>query len=294
MIDRICAQLSEQVDDLHIQRIVKAEKMYLISLSDKYGNNMDMPPLGFDIESGKEVYVDNDFDSSGINCIIPEAYSTYRNIVYFQLCENTPDSIVNELGPYGIDYVINAVFSEYISDITISQLYAVCNYMIFSIAFSCTTEEKSKFMLLMNNDTITSFIRMNNSEKLKYVGEYYYMPDYIEKVDELSNELLLLAKDKKAGKTISREDSGIMIENIRKSINEAYEKLDEEKNPICDIHILKNHLSTISSYSEIESNYCSELSDVITERMKEIDDTIGFSSRSTFVGNDVKFGNNGE
>lgn len=294
MIDRICAQLKEQVDDLHIQRIVKTEKMYLISLSDKYGNNMDISPLGFDIESGKEVYVDYDFNSSGINCIIPEEYSTYRNIVYFQLCENTPDYIVNELGPYGIDYAINAVFSEYISDISISQLYAVCNYVIFLIAFSCTMEEKSKFMLLMNNDAITSFLRMNTSEKLEYVGEHYYVPDYIKKVDVLSNELLLLAKDKKTGKTISREDSDIMIENIRKAIDEAYEKLDTEKNPICDICFLKNHLSTISSYSEIESNYCSELSDVTTERMEQIDATIGFTSRPTFVGNDVKFGNNAE
>lgn len=294
MIDKICAQLSEQVDDLHIQRIVKTEKMYLISLSDKYGNDMDMSPLGFDIESGKEVYVDYDFDSSGVNCIIPEAYSTYRNIVHFQLCENTPDSIVNELGPYGVDYAINTVFSEYISDISISQLYAVCNYMIHLIAFSCTMEEKSKFMLLMNNDIITSFIRMNNSEKLKYIDDYYYMPDYIEKVDELSNELLLLAKAKKAGETILREDSGAIIEKIRMAVNEAYEKLDREKNPICDIQILRNHLDVISAYSETESNYCNELSDDTTERMKGIDEDIWFSSRTAFLENDVKFGNGEE
>lgn len=63
----------------------------------------------------------------------------------------------------------------------------------------------------MNNDIITSFIRMDNSEKLKYVEDYYYMPDYVEKVDKLSNELLLLAKEKKAGKTIAREDSCVII-----------------------------------------------------------------------------------
>lgn len=296
MIDRICAQLSEQANDLRIQRIVKTEEMYLVWLSDKYGNDMDMLPLGFDIESGKEVYVDYDFDSSGVNCTIPEAYRTYRNIVCSQLDANTPDSIVNELGPYGIDYAINAVFSEYayVSDISISQLYAVCNYMIHSIVFSCTAEEKSSFRLLMKNDMITSFIEMNTFEKLKYVDSYYYTPDYVEKVNDLSNELLLLAKDKKAGKTISREDSDALIENIRKAVNEAYAKLDGEPNPICDIHILKNRLNTISSYSEIESNYCSGLSDAITERMKEKDEAIGFSSRPIFTGNDVKFGTSGE
>ena len=172
MIDRICAQLREQGDDLRIQGIVKTEKMYLVTLSDKYGNNMDMSPLGFDIESGKEVYVEYDFDSSGINCIVPEAYRTYRDIVYSQLCENTPDHIVNELGPYGISYAINVVFLEYISDISISQLYDICNYMIFLIAFSCTMEEKSSFMLLMANDAIKSFLRMPNSEKLKHVVEW--------------------------------------------------------------------------------------------------------------------------
>lgn len=79
---------------------------------------------------------------------------------------------MNELGPYGISYAINAVFSEYISDISISQLYDICNYMIFLIAFSCTMEEKSSFMLLMANDAITSFLRMPNSEKLKHVVEW--------------------------------------------------------------------------------------------------------------------------
>ena len=146
----------------------------------------------------------------------------------------------------------------------------------------------------MNNDIITSFIRMNNSEKLKYIDDYYYMPDYIEKVDELSNELLLLAKAKKAGETILREDSGAIIEKIRMAVNEAYEKLDREKNPICDIQILRNHLDVISAYSETESNYCNELSDDTTERMKGIDEDIWFSSRTAFLENDVKFGNGEE
>lgn len=294
MIDRICAQLSEEANELYIQRIIKTEKMYLISLSDRYGNDMDILPLGFDIVSGKEVYVEYDFDSSGVNCRVPEAYSTYRNIVYFELCKNTPDSIVIELGPHGINYAINVLFTEYISNISISQLYAVCNYMVHLIAFLCNEEEKSKAMFLMKNDIIISFIKMDIPEKLKYVENYYYIPDYIKKVDELSNQLLLLAKEKEAGKTISKKDSCVIIENIKSAVDEAYERLDQENNPICDMQILRNHLELIRTYSETESNYCNELSNDITERMKGIDGAIGFSSRSAFIGNDVKFGNGGE
>lgn len=294
MLENICAQLNKKIDMLYIQRIIKNEKMYLIFLSDKYGNDMDMLPLGFDSENGLEVPIDYDYDASGVNCSIPEQYNTYRNIVYDRLVESVPNAIVDDLGPYGISYAVNAIYTEYISEISISQLYAICNYMIHTIALICNEEEKTNFMSLLNNDIVSSFIRMDSSEKIAVIDGYYYVPDYLKMVFELSNELLSLAIEKKSGKAIDSEYCSELIENTKNSINDAFEKIKMEKDPMCDIDKIKALLDEVKADSEIESRYCSGLSEDITDRMKEFTEQFGFGDRQSFIGTNIKFGDEEE
>lgn len=268
MVEEICDKLGQSIDNLFIQRITKNEEMFLISLSDKYGNDMDMLPLGFDSETGNEVVVDYDYDYSGVDYTIPDKYKTYRNIIYDRLMEETPESIIDELGQYGISYPINALYTEYISDLSISELYAVCNYMVYTIAMFCNDEEKAKFISLLNNDMISSFIRMPNSEKLLVAKDYYYIPKYINNVLTLSNKLLVLAMNKKAGKEINTACCMSLKEKILSLITDAKEKLLKETDCICNIKALKGLLGGIKSNIEIEFMYCLGLSDEISERMK--------------------------
>ncbi|NMB95639.1 MAG: hypothetical protein GYA02_03375 [Clostridiaceae bacterium] len=294
MIDKICLQLSESIDDLYIQKIIKTDKMYLVSLSDKYGNDMDMLPLGFDCVNGMEVHVDYDFDSSGIYCDIPEQYDTYRNIVFRRLSEYVSEDVINDLGPYGIVYAINAIYTEYVSNVSISQLFAICNYLIHTIALVCDNNEKTKFMLLLSNDTIGGFIRMAKEDKLLLVDEYYFIPEYLQETISLSDELLYLAKEKYKGNIIDENQCHLLIEKIKRSIDDSREKLSIENDLAYDSEKMETLLNSIISNFEIEFKYCIDISTDISERMRETVEDISFGNRGSFTSHRVTFGNEEE
>lgn len=179
MINKICTKLSKSIGDLYIQSIIKTEEIYLITLSDKYGNDMDTLPLGFSCVDGHEVAVDFDCNTSGADWAIPDKYTTYRNVVCERLVQNMPDDVVEALGPHGIHYVVNALYTEYVADISIDELYAICSYLIYVIAATCSKEEKENIGCLLTNDAVRSFLEMNNSEKLNTVNNFYYAIFYL-------------------------------------------------------------------------------------------------------------------
>lgn len=269
MLDQICKRLEEEIKELYIQRITRNEGSVLIYLSDKYGNDMDMLPLCFDVLSGEEVSIDIDFDASGENVQIPKQYVTYRSRVYDRLMVYTPSFILQELGPYGINFPINSLFTQYIDGVELSQLFAICNYLTNSISLVCNDEEKKSFAKLLENEAICSFIILPNDEKLYIANEYYYQPEYIKEVISASNELL--------NEAIKRVNSGVVDgvaiqkikDNVLDKLSLAQRKLLDEKDEMCNMAVLKNGLESLMDDIELEIHYCDGTTENISNRMKK-------------------------
>lgn len=278
MIEQICEKLNKEVDKLFIQRITKNNKCIYVYLSDQYGNNAAMPPLGFDLKSGEEIFVDYNYDYLGMDCEIPDQYNTYRNMVYDKLEKTVPSELADELEPYGVVYPINAIFTEYICDVEVSQLYAICNYLLNAIVVFCNNEEKEKFSQLMNNELIRSYIRLPIEEKLKIVDDCYFMPEYIEKIFTISDELLEMAVNKQAGGSIDPESYREIKEKLKSAIENGKEELPRETDPFCNMEIIGGKLERLIADVEQEFSYCENRSDMVSERMKEEE-----SSRSFFT-----------
>ncbi len=288
MIELICKELSKQIKDLHIQRITQNDESILIYLSDLYGNNLDMLPLCFD-KNGNEMNIDIDYDPSGVDLDIPEKYDTFRNRVYDRLVEVTSPEIINNLGPYGISFPLNALYTEYIDDLELSQLFAICNYLVNMISLTCSEQEKSKFVELLKNEVIDNFIKSSNVEKLDIVTNYYFVPNYIQNVIMLSQEILDMAMNKSYGKHIDLEQYHRIKSQIKDEIIEARKLLSCETDEMCNVGFLGKSIDELEREVGIELSYCEEVSSVSSKRMKEKNERATDGTEKMFGIKDVKF-----
>lgn len=279
MVEQICKKIAEN-RDLYIQKITgDCERVY-IYVSDKYGNDMDSMPLAYSIEDGKESFLEDEFEAYyGIPCDVPDEYRTYKSLVQSKLEDTVPSNIMDALGNYGLNFPINAIYIRGVSDVTLSQLYAFCNYLINIIAFSCNSDEKSDFGLLLQNTHISDFIRLSNEEKLELVTDYFYIPTYMHTLQEHSMKLFELVEQKKHGNDINMEAYRYIKGDLLGRLRLCKDRVSCDGDLFCDTDILSKKLHDLENNIEQEFSYCEGLNSEVSDRVKQSEES-GFKKHS--------------
>lgn len=242
-------KLSKNVPNLYIQRLTKNGNELSVYASDKYGNDFDMPPICIDINTGKELHMGFNFDASGINCEIPTEYTTYRSRVYDRIVSNIGDGVLDSLGEWGISIPINLIYHEPIADMTLSQIYAVCNYMVHVVALLYSDDERSSFIKLLQNERISSFLRLSNGDKLKLARNFYYIPDYVTDLQSLTYVLGGMARGMREAAEAGEISTNAAYENLKSNIQvlamACREKLAVDVDEMCDVAAVGAYIDTL-------------------------------------------------
>ena len=272
----------------YINSILETDKAYCIYLTDKYGNDIDELPICINKSTYTRCEDEDAFnvEINGIECEIPEEYSSYRNKVKKILIEKykMEDILDNE---EQIGVVIDAIFFEGYHEYSLSELYSISHYLIELVEIYCNKEEKSNLLLLIENEAISSFFCLSDEEKLNCSKNYYYKPKSVEKLCAISNEILGMAISKYNGVSVDKE----LIENAYKKflilIEKSRNEITKEENDVIDQEKLLAEIKYLEKQSLIEHDYCMDIKTVLSERMQS-----GLNESSSNFGlNNNKFGN---
>lgn len=270
MIKQICDNLHKGIDKLYIRSIQEDEGKVYIYLSDIYGNDKDDLPFGFDLSSGESIYVDLDTDCYGKEYDIPIEYQTYRSIVLNKLQENLPEVLRQNL-TWGLYLPMNVIYSDYISEISLPQLYALCYYFFNLYVSVCTEDEKGSVFLLRRNRIIYGFLQLSMEEKMELVGDYYFTPRYIQKLFDKADEILVYAEQKKVGNRIDEDKFRLLETEINELKKEVDSLLSVENDSCCSIEKMQEKINETMTNVEQEILYCEskteELSNSVTAHL---------------------------
>lgn len=267
IIDQICSRLAKNMSQLYITRIIKSKECCYVYISDKYGNDPDVPPLGFNVETGDEVGVTFDFDPSGTDCEVPEKYKTFRTKVIEKLYEDLPDDRYNSLGPYGLYLPVNALYTESVRDVDLCDVYAICNYFVNLFADVCDDAEKKSYFTMIENPIISEFIQAPPAEKMKRAEEYYIMLDCISEYEEKSREILNMAMDFSEKREVNKEELNKKKSILAELQQKCLERISETDDPFCSQEMMTAKVERIAKAIEQEIAFCSGDEESKSERM---------------------------
>lgn len=253
--------------EIYISQLYGDDKHLSIMPSDKYGNDIDNAPYVVDINNGKSIYM-KDGLTNFIRIEIPEKYKTYRTRVKEKLNETIDEFRIDDLGPWGLDIVVNTIYVDYIK-LELSDIYALCNYLITLITFSCAEEEKASASKLWENKEIREFMQSNEKDKLKASESFYLKPSYIEELFSESIKLLDVATKKDKSGELDKLKYYNIKKNLRKMIrSDLKEKLEKETDEFYNKKVLKKLIKQEMDEIHKEISFCEGRSKEISERMK--------------------------
>ncbi len=183
MLNDILFKLLGTGGNYYINSILETDKAYCIYLTDKYGNDIDELPICINKSTYTRCEDADAFDVeiNGIECEIPEEYSSYRNKVKQILTEKYKEEQIN--------VVVDSIFWEGYREYSLSELYYISNYLLELAEVYCSVEEKSNLLMLIENEAISSFFDLSDEEKLNCSKNHYYKTKSVEEFDVFGNEI---------------------------------------------------------------------------------------------------------
>lgn len=284
MIESVCRRLKEEMSELYIRQIIKGDAYFFIYLSDQYGNDIDMVPRGFEVETGAEIDVDWEFDISGAYYRVPQEYQTWKEMVMRRLDAEIPGYVYEGLGEYGLYFPMNALYTGYISELQLGQLYAVSNYLTQIFSTACDESEKEDFSAMCANPIVREFLASSLNDKIQNSEDYYYIPKYMEDMVKKSEELLAFVTATQNETPIDEASYLTVKTEVAEAIETCKESLATEQDVFCCVDKMQEKLANISEAVEKECAFCEGNASAISSRMKkqaEVPAFEGFAKKFT-------------